>query len=107
MPYDLFWHGDPEAARAYRESDRLSLRRADALAWQQGRYVYDAMLCAAPPFITFHKTHKPQPYDEMPYSERTEREERQRKQRAQLENGRLAALDLVRWVDGFNAKHER
>lgn len=106
MPYDLFWHGDPEAVRPYREADRLSMRRADQAAWLQGRYVYDAMLSAAPLYMTFHRTHRPQPYDELPYTERTEQEEARRKAERELDNGRRAALDIARWVEASRRANE-
>lgn len=100
MPWELYWHGDPQAVRLYRESDRLSIERRDRELWLQGRYVYDAMLCAAPPFMTFHKTHRPHPYDELPYSERTAERERERQDAAQRQNAHDAAMDIARWAGG-------
>lgn len=102
MPWDLFWHGDPWAVRAYRESDRLSMRRADRLAWLQGLYVYRAMGLMAPAYRTFSK-HGPRKYDPVPLMDAAEASERRREETLR-ENGRLAAMDIARWVDAFNGK---
>ena len=103
MSWDMFWHGEPSAVIAYREKDALELRRADYMAWLQGRYVYDAMLCAAPPFQTFSKTHRPHKYLEAPYKELQDRMEREKTQAQKLKNGelvaRLLAEEFGRWKE--------
>lgn len=99
MPWELYWHGDPWAVRAYREADRLAAERRDRDLWLQGRYVYDAMLCAAPLFMTFHKTHRPHDYLEAPYTQ-LERERERRREEREYENGLLAAQDIARWAQG-------
>lgn len=103
MSWELFWHGPAEAVKHYREKDRLDLKRADALAWLQGKYVYDAMLRAAPPFQTFSKTHRAHPYNEAPYEELAERREREKTLAQRLSNGELVAKKLAeefgRWKE--------
>lgn len=97
MSYELYWHGDPEAVRPYREADRLSMRRADRLAWVQGRYVYDAMGAMAPLFRTFSKRGA-RKYVEKPYMELADDEARQQTREQQLENGRLVAMEIARRI---------
>lgn len=103
MSWELFWHGDPEAVRFYREKDALETRRADSLAWLQGRYVYDAMLRAAPPFQTFSKSHRAHPYIEAPYRELQDRREREKTLAQKLKNGEMVAARLAqefgRWKE--------
>lgn len=106
MSYDLFWYGDPSAVRLFRESDRLSMCRADYLAWLQGRYVYDAMCLVAPAYRTFSKRPKPRPYVEKPYMERLEDIEREKTHERQLENGRIAAERIARMVNRWKEAHQ-
>lgn len=105
MPYDLFWHGEPWAVRLYRESDRLSMRRADYMAWLQGRYVYDAMCQVAPAYRTFSKRPKPRPYTEKPYSELLDDREREKTHEQQLQNGRIVAERIARMVNRWKEAH--
>ena len=71
MPYDLYWDGDPQAVRAFREADRMRQKRANTEAWIQGMYVYDAVARLAPIFRTNFSKHavrpKAEPYLEEPY----------------------------------------
>jgi len=103
MSWDLYWHGDPVAVKFFRDKAELDFKRADTLAWLQGRYVYDAMLRAAPPFQTFSKSHKAHPYMEVPYKELQERKEREKTLAQQLKNGemvaRLLADEFGRWKE--------
>lgn len=104
MPYDLFWHGDPYAVRPFREAGRVSMRRADAVAWIQGRYVYDALVSVASGLAGGRAT----PYVEVPYLSRTEEGDRQRELQRRLENGRAAIADMkVRFARAraFNDAH--
>lgn len=101
----MYWHGDPEAVRFFREADRLSMRRADYLAWAQGRYVYDAMGSMAPLYRTFSKRGA-RKYLEKPYTRLADDEARQRTREQQLENGRLVAMEIARRIGRWEESQE-
>lgn len=67
MSYELYWDGDPQAVRAYREADRIRQQRANETAWLQGAYVYDAIGRLASVLNGFVKHPKAKPYPEKPY----------------------------------------
>lgn len=48
MTPEEYWHGEVELATAYREAYKLKRKEANLNAWLQGRYIYDALLCASP-----------------------------------------------------------
>ncbi len=43
MPYDLFWHGDPNAARMFRRAHELHIEQRNQEMWLQGLYIYNAV----------------------------------------------------------------
>lgn len=46
MTFDQYWYGDVRMTRAFVEADRLRQERANAEAWLNGMYHYDAIFCA-------------------------------------------------------------
>lgn len=43
MTYDLFWNASPFIAKAYRKKHYIETEEANAQAWLQGMYVYNAV----------------------------------------------------------------
>lgn len=68
MTLSEFWDGDPENLVYIREADRLRKQQRNFDAWLQGRYVYDALLCASPMFRDWLRDHHPEKYPEEPYN---------------------------------------
>lgn len=106
MTWEMFWHGDPSAVRFFREADRLSVKRADYLAWLNGRYVYDALCATAPIINALSDAKRPADYDSEPYTDAAERKEREKTLESRLENGRRVAEHIAAMVDAFKARHE-
>lgn len=67
MSYELFWDGEPNAAKAYRELNKLKQNYDNQMAWLQGLYIYEAILDNAPVLHPFSKAKKPQEYSKEPY----------------------------------------
>lgn len=98
MTYDQYWNGDVSAHRAYREAHKLRLKEANQLAWIQGSYVYEAIMCAAPAIKAFSKQ-RARPYRKEPYdldeSDRRHREEREQRKRYEKIKERVAMFAEV------------
>lgn len=107
MSWDEFWHGDPQMAAAFREADRIASRRRDQELWLQGRYVYDAMLAAAPLYQTFARSHRPRNYDEKPYTQMAEDAEREKELESRLANGKALAERLAGMIGGWQSRSNR
>ena len=43
MPYDLFWYGCPSLYFSYEDAYRDKIREKDALNWQLGMYIQQAI----------------------------------------------------------------
>lgn len=87
MSYDLYWDGDPDAVKPFREADKIRQKRANTEAWIQGMYVYDAVARVAPLFRTnfSRKSIRPkaEPYPEEPYDIFGEKKREEERRRAQ------------------------
>ena len=68
MPSREYWEEDCWRVRAYREADRIRMRRANEQAWLQGAYVYDVLTRLYSIFNPFAKRHKAEPYLDKPYN---------------------------------------
>ena len=105
MTWDDFWHGDPQMAVAFRKADKLRIKRRDQELWLQGRYVYDAMLAAAPLYQTFARSHRPRKYDEKPYTSMAEDRRREEELETRLANGKMLANLLVGMIGGWQGRN--
>lgn len=74
MPYDLYWYGDPCAARQFYKADKLKQERMNQEAWWYGRYVYDAVSIALSNSFR-NKNETPIDYPKEPYKIRKSNEE--------------------------------
>lgn len=80
MSAEEFWHGDPNLAIAYREAEKIRRDNRDLSQWQQGRYVFEALLAASPAFREISKgiNHpyppKPLMFDEESYLSEEEKQ---------------------------------
>lgn len=69
MPYELFWDGEPELVRTYREAHELSNQQKNQEMWMQGLYVFlgfKAVLEAFSYGLSGSKSGKPKAYPEEP-----------------------------------------
>lgn len=65
MTADEYWNGDYELLPCYRKAAKEKLKNDNYMAWLQGLYVYEAMICVAPTFNSLKPT-KPHDYRERP-----------------------------------------
>lgn len=106
MSYDQFWRDDPTIAQMYlryyktKQKNEAKSRKWDM--WEQGAYIYEALIDVAPILRAFSKATKPLPYPEKPYGieqlEKTEQQIRQDKLQEE-ENERLKTIIfLQKWT---------
>lgn len=106
MPYDLFWNGEPRAAKWYRDADIVRINRTNQELWLQGRYIYEAILDCVPVLNPFSKEHKPTPYPSEPYPltrdelEQREKEKQEAKQQAMLQRMNDFAKNFNEKING-------
>lgn len=95
-----YWGGDCTLVKPYRQAQRLREEREDALAWLQGRYIYDALRMVSPLFHDFVKgTPKAEPYMEKPYWE-LEKERRKKETEERMRQNGLAFM--LAYAEKFN-----
>lgn len=99
MSYELYWHGEPNLVKAYREADELQVDRMNYEAWLQGLYVYQAVGALYPVFNPFSKQKKAEEYLKEPIVIT----ERARNQKA-MEEGNKMANFLKAWADALKDK---
>lgn len=91
LTYDEFWHDDPFKAKFQLEKYRLDLKHKDELMWEQGMYIYEAILQCSPILHPFSKATNPLPYTEKPHLVQLEDEQDEKKKQQEIENERLKA----------------
>lgn len=99
MSYELYWHGEPNLVKAYREADELRVDRMNYEAWLQGLYVYQAVGALYPVFNPFSKQKKAEEYLKEPIVIT----ERARNQKAMEEGDKMANF-LKAWADALKEK---
>ena len=99
MSYELYWHGEPNLVKAYREANELRVDRMNYEAWLQGLYVYQAVGALYPVFNPFSKQKKAEEYLKEPIVIT----ERARNQKA-MEEGNKMANFLKAWADALKEK---
>lgn len=103
MSYEEFWHGDPSIAKYYRKAAELKQRQANDIAYLQGAYVYEAILCASPILNPFAKQGtKPYPYPAKPFEAKKDGVEDSADKESEARNARL--LNLKAKLKGMCAK---
>lgn len=97
MPYDLYWEGNPNLVKVYREREDIKRTIENQKLYLQGYYFYEALLRSSPVINAFSKDPKPIPYLDNPIP-LTEQEIREYERRKEL--NRIARLKAVmeRWV---------
>lgn len=98
MSYDEFWHDDVFKTRYYLKAYKEKLKQKDMELWEQGMYIYEAILQCSPILHPFSKAKEPLPYTDKPHTmqvvEKTEQEIAK-----EQENERLKAeLWMRTWV---------
>ena len=99
MSYELYWYGEPNLVKAYREADELRVDRMNYEAWLQGLYVYQAVGALYPVFNPFSKQKKAEEYLKEPIVIT----ERARNQKAMEESNKMADF-LKAWADALKDK---
>lgn len=99
MSYELYWYGEPNLVKAYREADELRVDRMNYEAWLQGLYVYQAVGALYPVFNPFSKQKKAEEYLKEPIVIT----ERARNQKAMEEGDKMANF-LKAWADALKDK---
>ena len=99
MSYELYWHGEPNLVKAYREAEEMRVDRMNYEAWLQGLYVYQAVGALYPVFNPFSKQKKAEEYLKEPIVIT----ERARNQKA-MEEGNKMANFLKAWADALKDK---
>ena len=99
MSYELYWHGEPNLVKAYREADGMRVDRMNYEAWLQGLYVYQAVGALYPVFNPFSKQKKAEEYLKEPIVIT----ERARNQKAMEEGDKMANF-LKAWADALKDK---
>ena len=99
MSYELYWYGEPNLVKAYREADEMRVNRMNYEAWLQGLYVYQAVGALYPVFNPFSKQKKAEEYLKEPIVIT----ERARNQKAMEEGDKIANF-LKAWADALKDK---
>lgn len=99
MSYELYWYGEPNLVKAYREADEMRVDRMNYEAWLQGLYVYQAVGALYPVFNPFSKQKKAEEYLKEPIVIT----ERARNQKAMEESNKMADF-LKAWADALKDK---
>ena len=84
MSYELYWHGDPWAAREYLEARELKRAEENQRMWMQGLYNYKAVSAALEIFgygLSGRKGARPSGYiaDPIPITEKERKAAKQKK----------------------------
>ena len=103
MTYDENWYDACFKAKYYREMYKLKLQQKDELMWEQGMYIYEAIIQCSPILHPFSKETKPLPYTEKPHlSDVFESEEEKQKQlKQQEENEKIKAYAWMKTIARF------
>lgn len=99
LSYEDFWYGDVYKAKYQRETYKLQMRHEDELMWEQGMYIYEAILQCSPILHPFSKATKPLPYTEKPHTVEIDEQLDETNKQQMIENERLKAqIWLSNWV---------
>lgn len=105
MTYDEFWYDDLYKTYFYLKAYKEKLKQRDSEMWEQGMYIYEAILQCAPILHPFSKASEPLPYTEKPHLYKETKQELKEKQEQEQENERLKAeLWMSNWVRSMNKK---
>lgn len=69
MSYELFWNGEPELVKTYREAHELRNQQKNQEMWMQGLYVFLGFKSVMEAFasgMSGSKSSTPKPYPEEP-----------------------------------------
>ena len=94
MPYELYWHGDPDAINYYIEAEQVRVGKKNTELWLQGLYIYSAIGRLAPVLNPLVQNHKPKPYFDKPIP--LTEEERQREELLKYERMKEYMTRLVK-----------
>lgn len=105
LSYEDFWFGDPCKARYQKKAYELQLRNQDEYMWEQGMYIYEAILQCSPILHPFSKASKPLPYTSQPHLTLLSEQEAKEKAEQEAENERLKAqIWIKQWAKGMQNK---
>lgn len=69
MPYELFWNGDPQLVKVYKEAHNMQAEQKNQEMWVQGIYVFRAFKSVMETFaygLSGSKGTKPSQYPDSP-----------------------------------------
>ena len=98
LTYDEFWYDDPYKALYQLKAYKCKIKHEDELLWEQGMYIYEAILQCAPILHPFSKAKKPLQYTEKPHLQQLEEEKTEQEKQQEIENERLKAQI---WVNNW------
>ena len=84
MTYELFWHGEPYLAKAYRKADAIRRRRTNEELWLEGVYMAEALSATVGNMFTKGQKHQ-YPSEPIPITEEEQRERQERDRKAKME----------------------
>ena len=103
MSYSEYMDGEVELAKYYREADIIRQRRANADAWLQGRYIYEA-LCTATVAVGFPDKNRKVNYPGHPHPITEEEREAEREAEAKLRR-QMFIESMNAWAGKVNKTH--
>lgn len=107
LSYEDFWYGDPFKAKYQMEVYKLRLKEKDEIMWEQGMYIYEAILQCSPILHPFSKAQKPLPYTEMPHLSQLDVEQSEKEKQQEIENERLKAqIWINNWAKSMQKHFE-
>lgn len=108
MSVTEYWDGDNTYPKAFREAEKLRMKRSNYEAWLHGRYIYDALCEVQPIFQAFAKRGtKPYPYADKPYAlgEEEVAKAKEDRKKKELEKGRIYMETMMsKWNKSFEDK---
>lgn len=108
LSYEDFWYGDPLKAKYQREMYNLKLQHKDEYMWEQGMYIYEAILQCAPILHPFSKAKNPLPYTHQPHLKEIQDMEDEAKREKLREAEQLKAQIWIRnWARGMQKKFKQ
>lgn len=103
MPCELYWDGDCQLVKAYRQADEIKTQRENQRLHLQGLYFYEALCDVAPVLNAFSKQTKPNPYPSRPYPITAKQIKERKEEQAQSDYNKMIAK-FSAWVSKTNAQ---
>lgn len=102
MTPEEYWHGDVDLPVYYRKADAVKRSKRNREFWLQGRYIYDAIICAFNADVARENKggYLDEPY---PITQEESKEKERQREKAQYEKD-LATMKA--WTNAWNKHYE-